>query len=487
MAFELLNSGRYEEAADCFRVTASASPFDGSLWAHLGRALHLDKRQEIRRLSKSKTCEPTNRTAELAFLSAEAHAAVSLAVLLGDPQAASFLPSSTRAVKAVESSCSTQPLSQAHDRFRALESTWRVFSSGNYSSGRHVVGQFCSTANISIAFTPEELASGIASSFSVYAFCVIMHICGVSVLQQIMPLDLLQDVAGAHSAVFTSKEKYTELAQKGVHAAQRGPARFEVKMPNRLPYSNESLAANPLLLPMVRVTLGAQAEVDTFSTIASLPGSTAQAWHSDVSFDLFEQQQLQQQQEHMHHTRDAHASTRRCDSPKLPLELPAHGLVVAAPLTSLTEVLGATEFITGSHVRPPGIDDTNAYWQQQQHEPISPVLKPILRAGDAVIFDVRLRHRGTANRSPQPLDYSQEPLVLSSVRELLYISYVKEWYADAVNFRIQGDGLSDDSVVSRGLYARVRARSYQQDLEDEVAGLRLELQGLKAEQRAGRG
>ncbi len=42
-----------------------------------------------------------------------------------------------------------------------------------------------------------------------------------------------------------------------------------------------------------------------------------------------------------------------------------------------------------------------------------------LGSGSAVVFDLRIRHRGTANRSPQR-------------RPIVYLSYVHDWYYDKV-------------------------------------------------------
>ena len=40
-------------------------------------------------------------------------------------------------------------------------------------------------------------------------------------------------------------------------------------------------------------------------------------------------------------------------------------------------------------------------------------------SGSAVIFDLRIRHRGTANKSNKD-------------RGIVYMSYVREWYSDRV-------------------------------------------------------
>ena len=62
---------------------------------------------------------------------------------------------------------------------------------------------------------------------------------------------------------------------------------------------------------------------------------------------------------------------------------------------------------------------------------------PLPAAGDALVFDYRIRHRGLGNRSMTP-------------RPLLYITFAKKEYDDQANF-------------SRGRYAKLPAHVYKDE------------------------
>ena len=47
--------------------------------------------------------------------------------------------------------------------------------------------------------------------------------------------------------------------------------------------------------------------------------------------------------------------------------------------------------------------------------------KPVVREGSCLLWDYRLKHGGTANRS-------------DTVRPLLYLTYCRPWWVDHVNF-----------------------------------------------------
>merc|ERR1712046_188949 len=73
----------------------------------------------------------------------------------------------------------------------------------------------------------------------------------------------------------------------------------------------------------------------------------------------------------------------------------------------------------GSHVQM-----ATGFWDSATMKQVypTPVLSPVSEAGDVILFDLRLKHFGGAN--PSKVD-----------RPLLYISYVREWFRDGVNFK----------------------------------------------------
>jgi len=90
---------------------------------------------------------------------------------------------------------------------------------------------------------------------------------------------------------------------------------------------------------------------------------------------------------------------------KLDLTLPPFYLTIFVPLVPLNRSNGATEFILGSHKR--------TYQENQENEGEHATFDT--EAGDVIIIDGRIIHRGGANLSDEP-------------RPILYTVYHKLWY-----------------------------------------------------------
>jgi ectoine hydroxylase-related dioxygenase (phytanoyl-CoA dioxygenase family) len=129
-------------------------------------------------------------------------------------------------------------------------------------------------------------------------------------------------------------------------------------------------------LPLVRAILGPDAVCINSGVIMSFAGSVNQMKHSDG--------------DHLHDDK----------------QLPSHCLNVFVPLVDLTAPIGPTEFWPTSHTD----------WET----PLPPVTV-LAKAGQALLFDYRLKHRGLANHTPD-------------VRPLVYITYAKKWFKDRWNF-----------------------------------------------------
>lgn len=79
-----------------------------------------------------------------------------------------------------------------------------------------------------------------------------------------------------------------------------------------------------------------------------------------------------------------------------------------------------------------------------------------LSRGDLILFDIRLRHRGTPNSSPR-------------ARAIGYFSFVHEWYHDAVNFKDSQTAAFDDLDLSaKKLLRRQDRTAYVHALEFNV-------------------
>jgi ectoine hydroxylase-related dioxygenase (phytanoyl-CoA dioxygenase family) len=161
-----------------------------------------------------------------------------------------------------------------------------------------------------------------------------------------------------------------------------------------------------------------------------MPNTPAQHWHRDAA-TLF---------------------------PYREVDLPAHGVVVFMPLVDVPMEKGPTEFLLRSHlpcekhklqsVQLPdlNVDFTHKSgawtldecpWSTERYGigSISPQKNIVLigqlfvlcrfvavaQAGDCVMFDLRILHRGGANTTPEQ-------------RPVLYLTYTQEWFVDAVNF-----------------------------------------------------
>jgi len=111
----------------------------------------------------------------------------------------------------------------------------------------------------------------------------------------------------------------------------------------------------------------------------------------------------------------------------LPVDLPAHSLTVFVPLVDLSTLDGAragpTSFLPGTHNAPAlrAIEQELRMPGSSGGAGLPAVLD--VSAGDAIIFNSRLRHAGSANRSTRR-------------RPLLYLVYGREWYSVAMHTRL---------------------------------------------------
>jgi ectoine hydroxylase-related dioxygenase (phytanoyl-CoA dioxygenase family) len=147
-------------------------------------------------------------------------------------------------------------------------------------------------------------------------------------------------------------------------------------------FADPAIFANPVVVALVRSVLEQKAILEAFGAVVSLPGAEAQELHSDGP-SLY--------------------------GSEISALLPAHALTFALPLIEMNDFHGTTSLWPGSH-RWRNKDETAA--------PISPTI-PI---GSCVLWDFRLLHSGTENKSNQ-------------VRPMVYCTYARAWYKDPVNFR----------------------------------------------------
>ena len=197
----------------------------------------------------------------------------------------------------------------------------------------------------------------------------------------------------------------------GVH--QRDPGRMDVRNHPSMesePFSHASLGDDAPWMPLVRSVLGEDCHQLWKGFVVTEPDTGDQAYHPDgpaVPRDVWA-------------THEA-----------LPERgaLPPHCLTVFVPLVDLTDgVAGSTVFLPGSHHEALN----NAALEAEADDPGStggagsPASLNVA-AGDAIVFNVRVRHAGSANTS-------------DARRPLLYIVYGREWYTTDLHTKLLEDG-----------------------------------------------
>lgn len=337
---------------------------------------------------------------------------------------------------------------------------------------RAVSGLCTSPEALIVRPTEPEMRRGMLTASTARLVWGYLRVCGVIRLKNVIPQQLVRSVQDAVAMDWESHRetvKHVSKSRSSIYfesenAATRGDVnRFEVKLPPREPFTHQNLTAGMTIMTTVHMLLGGEdVELDTFSYVQSLPSAKMQDWHRDV--------------EALHR--------RSCDGDdifavghgsggKHPSSFewtPAHGFVAIVPLVNVTDINGPTEFLAGSHV--PAVA-SESFWEDLQMETENDKqqcisqencsdkpseLSFVAHQGDIVLFDLRLRHRGTPNRD-------------QSARPVMYVSYTREWFQDRTNFKApqtrSWDELADKPHMKR-LFSRVDALSYTKRLEDLI-------------------
>ena len=208
----------------------------------------------------------------------------------------------------------------------------------------------------------------------------------------------------------------------------RSFGRYDLQLPELSTESFNLMTSEAPWMPLIHAALGSDAVLTHFGCMLSFPNSAIQPWHSDGP--------------HIRGCGEAGAPSSRCrprrlerrprggaggslngETPAPPPRAggadgtrrpgakthfiaPVHAINVFVPLVDLTMDKGPTEFIPGSHV---DFDVPNA----------SRIAT--CKAGSAILFDYRTKHRGLGNRS-------------NDDRPLLYLTYARPFWVDVYNF-----------------------------------------------------
>ncbi|KAA0164826.1 hypothetical protein FNF27_07754 [Cafeteria roenbergensis] len=300
----------------------------------------------------------------------------------------------------------------------------------------------CTQERLHVAPRPKELKAGKPAFKTVARAAATLKVCGVVIVDGVIPAAVAGPLAAKADAVIDQRLAGVDPGAdghatfEGTTAAKRGESRYEFANPLEAPFTDDAVVQNAFLGPVLRRTMGPRIEMDTFSTVVSLPGAPAQHWHADAG-QLF---------------------------PRAGLHLPAHGVVAFAALANVTRDMGPTEFVPGSHVqcgkdeKPSPVQyDDGSVLDLCKAVPGNRLLIAEAPRGSVVLFDFRIFHRGGPNTSDRR-------------RALLYSTYLREWYTDRVNFHQQLSASFDAlSPARRKLFSRLDHRNYVSGLQQRLA------------------
>eukprot|EP01043_Picozoa_sp_COSAG02_P034504 COSAG02_NODE_2416_length_8909_cov_10.038252_8_plen_491_part_00 len=308
--------------------------------------------------------------------------------------------------------------------------------------------------------------AGDISAGNLLAISSLLDSCGVVAVVGIHDPATIDRAREAQLEHF-SRINLTQLKQPGAHktansrrssefhdmAVRGDPRRIEATLPLDPTFSE--INAAPAVLSIVEYVMqDRDLEIDTHSYVHSEPGSPQQHWHRDVDF--------------LHGEVAIAATTGSRNSAH---HTPPYGVVAVVPLVDLETNNGATEFILGSHVHPAVLGHGLDLWEGMPRLNLTKLLVP---RGSMLLFDLRTTHRGGPNESELP-------------RSVLYTSYVREWFRDAVNFRPPQSGWLDGLRSERlqKLFSRVDGRDYTLKLEKLLAQKGIDVKTELSQQRDG--
>lgn len=442
-ALEMARAGRPGESIGYFkagRMKLSDQPVG---WCNLGLALAQDAREKL-----NADGNPSKRRRQMVFYQMkESLASFDIGRLIAPSE-----PSCIENERLVESwfkQIFPSKCSPSQSRCP------RSFNSAKYSDMEKSIGHFLehetslavktlcrSKTQISVKLTADKSLKQFhsdpndpltrLSTFSMRNAVAVYFICGVVVFEKALPSNVIDKVNVAVQPMaleFMEKVKVNSSHTNTTTSSERSPYRYELFMPLEDPFTDPHLVANNFIMQVTRTLISSRVEIDTFSYVVSAPGAPDQHWHKDCP-DLFQ---------------SSEGST---------VHYPSHGFVMLIPTAELSKLKGPTEVVLGTHL------------VEESHS------RNVLldgNVGDCILMDLRVMHRGTANRS-------------DGNRALLYISYVRDWWMDRINFRDLQTKWFDQlgTRTERKLFSRLDSRRYAMKLEEMVVQLGGDLESVKS-------
>lgn len=221
------------------------------------------------------------------------------------------------------------------------------------------------------------------SAATVERACAYLRTEGTLIIEDIIDQNLIEETRRAFH------QKYSSHINRTINPDVLftvGEKRLMIMVNFESPFDEPELFANSWLRPILMSAFDDEVVLDAFGVVCSLPGAPAQYVHQDGA-DMFPQRGLNRL-------------------------LPVVAMTCAIPLIEMNQSHGTTALWPGSH-RDEGRDPVDGADLAGE--------EPIVRTGSCVLWDYRLRHGGTANRS-------------NLVRPLLYLTYCRPWFVDHKNY-----------------------------------------------------
>jgi ectoine hydroxylase-related dioxygenase (phytanoyl-CoA dioxygenase family) len=213
-----------------------------------------------------------------------------------------------------------------------------------------------------------------------------MRTDGALILEDIINSALIVET----KEIFLQRYKRQLNGEKHADVDEVGDRRPMISVDLEPPFDRRELVANSWLCPVLSAAFEDDFVLDAYGVVCSLPAAPRQHIHQDGG-DIFPQ-----------------AGLNRL--------LPMVAVTVAIPLLEMNEDHGTTALWPGSHR-----DEMRAALALNPNSSES-CDEPLVREGSCVLWDYRLRHCGTPNRSAVP-------------RPLLYMTYCRPWFRDHKNYR----------------------------------------------------
>ena len=169
--------------------------------------------------------------------------------------------------------------------------------------------------------------------------------------------------------------------EEAADTTQIGERRYMAPLAFSGGFADPAVFANPYVISVIREALEADAILEAYGAIVALRGAAAQHFHRDSPL-LF--------------------------NSAISAILPAYAVRFALPLIDMSELRGTTAIWPGSH-----------RWTDLKTD-LAPEY-PVVPVGSCLLWDFRLCHRGSENRSTEH-------------RPMVHATYARRWYHDPVNF-----------------------------------------------------